>query len=49
MPVVNVGVSIGGFVVLDFDKKHGGMDTLADWERRFGAMPLTPGPAHEEC
>ena len=39
---VNVGISIDGFVVLDFDKKHGGMETLTDWECRFGAMPRTP-------
>ncbi len=42
MPVVNVGVSIDGVVVLDLDKKHGGMDTLANWERKHGALPLTP-------
>ena len=29
-------------MVLDFDKKHGGMETLTDWECRFGAMPRTP-------
>src|SRR5262249_10812737 len=42
MPAVNVGVSIDGFVVLDFDEKHGGMDILAEWERKYGAMPMTP-------
>jgi len=41
-PAVNVGVSIDGFVVLDFDEKHGGMDTLAEWERKHGSMPKTP-------
>ncbi len=39
---VNVGVSIDGFVVIDFDLKHGGMETLAEWERQYGAMPRTP-------
>jgi hypothetical protein len=42
-PAVNVGVSIDGkFVVLDGDKKHGGMATLAEWERKYGPMPPTP-------
>lgn len=39
---VNVGVSISGFVVLDADRRHGGMETLAAWEQEHGAMPLTP-------
>jgi hypothetical protein len=39
---VNIGVSIDGFVVLDFDEKHGGMKTLAEWERLHGPMPITP-------
>jgi hypothetical protein len=42
MPAVNLGVSIDGFVVLDFDQKHGGMETLAEWERKHGALPMTP-------
>jgi hypothetical protein len=39
---VNVGISIDGFWVLDVDKRHGGMETLAAWERQYGAMPITP-------
>jgi len=42
-PAVNVGIGFdGSFVVLDFDVKSGGMETLAEWERKNGAMPLTP-------
>jgi hypothetical protein len=39
---VNIGISIGGFCVVDVDKRNGGMETLANWERQFGAMPKTP-------
>ena len=38
---VNVGIHIVGFAILDFDRRHGGMDTLAEWESRYG-MPITP-------
>src|ERR1019366_7893317 len=39
---VNVGVSIDGFVVVDIDKRHGGLETLAEWEPKYGALPITP-------
>jgi hypothetical protein len=39
---VNVGLSIDGYCILDFDPRHGGMETLAEWERRYGKMPSTP-------
>jgi len=40
--LVNVGIAIDGFCVLDPDKRHGGMETLAEWEQQYGALPLTP-------
>ena len=43
-PGANVGVVTGqvsGLVVLDVDPGHGGDDSLADLERRFGALPAT--------
>ncbi len=38
---VNVGIHIIDFAILDFDRRNGGMETLAEWERRFG-MPIAP-------
>jgi hypothetical protein len=40
----NIGVRTGeesGIVVIDVDPRHGGDETLAELEHRFGALPLT--------
>jgi putative DNA primase/helicase len=40
----NIGIRAGkpsGIVAVDVDPRHGGDETLADLERRFGALPLT--------
>ena len=42
---VNVGISIDGFCVLDPDchsADANGIETLAEWERRYENLPLTP-------
>jgi hypothetical protein len=39
---VNVGISVSGFYVVDFDPKNGGMETLTEWEQKHGNMPTTP-------
>jgi hypothetical protein len=44
-PASNVGVVTGGVsgvVVLDVDPRNGGDASLAEMERRFGALPCTP-------
>ncbi|GAB4184039.1 MAG: hypothetical protein OHK0024_24080 [Thalassobaculales bacterium] len=41
---VNLGIATGagsGIVVLDIDPRHGGDDSLAELERRHGALPVT--------
>ena len=43
-PAANVGIvtgEISNLIVLDVDPKHGGDDSLAELERRFGALPET--------
>jgi Bifunctional DNA primase/polymerase, N-terminal/Primase C terminal 1 (PriCT-1) len=43
-PTANVGIvtgEISNLIVLDVDPKHGGDDSLAGLERRFGALPET--------
>jgi hypothetical protein len=41
-PGVNVGIATGhGFVVLDVDPRHGGIDALEELERRYGELPAT--------
>jgi hypothetical protein len=38
----NVGIATGaGLVVLDVDYRHGGGDSLAELERRYGRLPVT--------
>ena len=40
---VNVGIRVTkGFVILDIETKNGGMEQLAEWERLYGPMPITP-------
>ena len=43
-PNANIGIVTGrisGLVVLDVDPRHRGDDSLAELERRFGALPVT--------
>jgi len=43
-PAANVGIvtgEISNLIVLDVDPKHGGDESLAELERRFGALPQT--------
>jgi hypothetical protein len=44
-PSANLGVvtgAVSGLVVIDIDPAHGGMDSLAEIERRHGKLPPTP-------
>lgn len=39
---LNIGIATGGhFFVLDVDKKNGGLDALADLEKKHGKLPKT--------
>ncbi|MBI4185379.1 MAG: bifunctional DNA primase/polymerase [Proteobacteria bacterium] len=43
-PGANVGLvtgAVSGLVVLDVDPRHGGAESLAEWERRHGPLPDT--------
>lgn len=43
-PTANVGIvtgSISGLVVLDIDPRHGGEQSLAQWEKAYEPLPLT--------
>lgn len=43
-PEANVGIvtgSVSGIVVIDIDPKHGGDDSLANWENEHGSLPRT--------
>ena len=43
-PDANVAIvsgALSGLVVLDVDPRHGGIASLARWEREHGALPLT--------
>lgn len=40
--VIVITGKISGLVVLDVDPRHGGDETLADWERTHGELPETP-------
>lgn len=41
---INIGIDCkqSELLVIDFDLKHGGMDSHMSWETEYGAMPLTP-------
>ncbi len=44
-PDANLGIvtgAVSGLIVLDIDPGHGGTESLARLERRFGALPATP-------
>ena len=44
-PSANVGIATGkvsGIIVLDVDRRHGGMESLTKAETQYGPMPLTP-------
>lgn len=44
-PDANVGLVTGrisGIVVLDIDPRHGGLESLAEWERGQGRLPVSP-------
>jgi hypothetical protein len=40
--LVNIALVVDGFCVLDVEKRNGGMEQLAEWERIHGKLPLTP-------
>ena len=43
-PTANIGIATGarsGFVVLDVDPRHGGNESLATLQERYGALPAT--------
>ena len=41
--LANIGIAAGnGLLVLDADAKSGGLATLNKWQRKYGALPLTP-------
>lgn len=43
-PSANVGIVTGaesGIIVLDVDQRHGGDDTLDQWESKYGKLPRT--------
>jgi putative DNA primase/helicase len=44
-PDANVGIATGrasGIIVLDVDNRHGGMESLAELEKKCGELPKTP-------
>jgi hypothetical protein len=41
-PDANIGIPTAGYTVLDVDLKNGGDKTLAELEKKYGSLPVTP-------